>query len=135
MLVLSLGSPNHHTGFQYLFFYDPPKVFVIIDISWFPSVFVLHDLLLWPLVTLQQQVQQYPIGYSFVKVTLVFFIWFFLFLSLPSLFINKFWYYLTHLLGSDSSPRLQKLTSFYHNSLLKGLNLRYMSCSQKQFYK
>ena len=32
-----------------------------------------------------------------------------------------------------SSPRWEKLSSGYHNYLLKGLHLRYMYCSQKQF--
>ena len=34
---------------------------------------------------------------------------------------------------SGSSPRLEKLTSGYHNYPLKGLNLRYMYYSQKHF--
>ena len=36
---------------------------------------------------------------------------------------------------SSSSPRLETLSSGYHNYLLKGLNLQYMYCSQKHFFE
>ena len=39
----------------------------------------------------------------------------------------------TNIIVIGSSPRWEKITSDYHNYLLKGLNLRYMHCSQKHF--
>ena len=55
-------------------------------------------------------------------------------LYLPSLFPSFYNIYLTFILfvWSGSIPRREELTSVYHNYPLKGLNLRYMYCSQKQ---
>ena len=62
LLVGLILQSLHNVIFHSLFFSDPPVVFSFMDQSWCPYLFVLHDWLIWTLVTLQPCVQKSPLG-------------------------------------------------------------------------